>query len=311
MHGPRMHHRWRHLAQPSGVVQVTRPMSEERPGDSVLRAMTDDGAFRVVVARTTDTVQHVLNAQDAWAKNGRYLGELVTGSALVRETMAPNHRVQALFHSSDRRARLLADAEPSGGNRGLLTLTQGQVNVVLDDGILEMVRTLYSGDLHRGVVSIPPQGSISTGLMRYMAESEQVASMIAVSCVIEGHTVKAAGGYLVQLLPEVGRAPLAVMAERLRDFENIDELITQLDAAPAALLDELLYGMPFTRLSDSPLRFACRCSVVRVMGALASLGREQLQELIDEHQVIEMDCDYCGAQYAVPPAQLRGLLDES
>jgi len=59
------------------------------------------------------------------------------------------------------------------------------------------------------------------------------------------------------------------------------------------------------------LKFECRCSVVRVIGALASIGREQLQELIDEQQVIDVDCDYCGTKYAVPPTQLRGLLDQS
>ena len=279
--------------------------------DSILRAMTDDGAFRVVTARTTDTVQKILDAQDAWENNGRYLGELVTGAALVRETMAPNHRVQALFRSQDGSSRLVADANPDGSNRGLLTLSNGQTGVNLDDGVLEMMRTLYTGELHRGVVSIPYQGTISTALMRYMAESEQVASMIAVACVLDGRQVKAAGGYLVQLLPEVGRAPLAVMTERLRDFESIEGLLTQWDSAPGPMLDELLYGMPFSPLGDSPLKFECGCSVVRVMSALASLGREQLQELLEEQQVLEMECDYCGAQYAVPPTQLRGLLDES
>jgi molecular chaperone Hsp33 len=278
--------------------------------DSVLRAMTDDGAFRVVTMRTTDTVQRVLETQAAWGDNGRLLGELVTGAALVRETMAPKHRVQGLFQSADSRARLVADADPSGGNRGLLTLQNTQ-QVKLEGGVLEMMRTLYTGEIHRGVVGIPDGGGISQALMAYMAASEQVASMIAVACVLEGETVKAAGGYIVQLLPEVGRGPLAVMTERLRDFEVIDDLIIQLDAAPSPLLDELLYGMPFTRLDESPLRYECRCSSVRVMGALASLGREQLQELIDDGKVIEMGCDYCGTQYAVPPQQLKGLLEQS
>ncbi len=286
-------------------------MSAERPADSVLRAMTDDGAFRVVITRTTDTVQRVLQAQQAWGDNGRYLGELVTGAAIVRETMAPKHRVQGLFQTRDGRGRLVADADPGGGNRGLLTRTDGLEDVVLEGGVLEMMRTLYTGEIHRGVVSIPEGGGISEALMGYMASSEQVASMIAVACVLEEQTVKAAGGYIVQLLPEVGRGPLAVMTERLRDFERIDRLITDRDGAPGPLLDELLYGMPFTRLDQSPLRFECRCSAVRVVGALASLGREQLQELVDAQEVIEMGCDYCGAQYAVPPNQLKGLLEQS
>jgi molecular chaperone Hsp33 len=286
-------------------------MTSEISADSVVRAMTDDGAFRVVTARMTDTVQKALELQDAWGENGQRLGELLTGAVLVRETMAPSHRVQGLFHTRDRRGQLVADAHPDGGNRGLLVRRKGLEDVSLEGGTLEMMRTLYSGEVHRGVVRIPDRGGLSEALMTYMASSEQVASMIAVACVLEGDQVKAAGGYIVQLLPEVGRAPLAIMTERLRDFVQIDGLLTEIDAAPSPLLDELLYGMPFTRLDHSALSFKCRCNTVRVMSALASLGRDDLDELLKSEQPIEMECDYCGEQYAVSPVELQGLLQES
>jgi len=273
--------------------------------------MTDDGAFRVVTARMTDTVAQALSAQGASGENGRYLGELLTGAVLVRETMAPTHRVQALFRTRDRRGELVADAHPDGGNRGLLVRRRGLSDISLRGGTLELMRTLYNGEIHRSVVRIPDDGGLSQALMTYMAVSEQVASMIAVGCVIEGERVRAAGGYIVQLLPEVGRAPLAIMTERLRDFERIEGLLTETDAAPSPLLDELLYGMPFTRLDHSPLDFRCRCSTVRVMGALASLGREELDALLRDDTPIEMACDYCGAPYAVSPGELQGLLQQS
>jgi len=286
-------------------------MPADSRADSVMRAMTDDGAFRVVAARMTDTVNRALTAQGAWGNNGRYLGELLTGAVLVRETMAPTHRVQSLFHTRDRRGQLVADAHPDGGTRGLLMRKQGLSEISLDGGTLEMMRTLYTGEVHRGVVRIPDHGGLSQALMTYMASSEQVASMIAVACVLDGEAVQAAGGYIVQLLPEVGRGPLAIMTERLRDFEQIDGLLTEIDAAPAPLLSELLHGMPFTQLDKSALRFQCRCSTVRVMSALASIGREQLVELLRDERPIEMECDYCGQQFAVQPVELQGLLDRS
>jgi molecular chaperone Hsp33 len=285
-----------------------------RPSDTVLRAMTDDGAFRVVIARMTDTAQAAIDAQSAhgaaFGVSERLLGELLTATVLVRETMAPTHRVQALLRSADNRGRLVADAHPDGGSRGLITRTGGIAEIDASLGTLEVLRTLNSGELHRGVVQIPSPGNISQALMAYMASSEQVASMVAVACVTEGRRVRAAAGYMVQLLPEVGRAPLAIMAERLRDFEVIDELVDKLDAQPEPLLDELLYGMPFTRLSESPLGFQCRCSAVRVMSALASLGKADLADLLKQ-PVIELSCDYCNRSYAVTPEQLKGMLDQS
>jgi molecular chaperone Hsp33 len=285
--------------------------NRESSADSVVRAMTDDGAFRVVTARMTDTIEKALTTQDAWGENGRFLGELLVGSVLVRETMAPNHRVQGLFRTRDRRGQLVADAHPDGGTRGLLARKDGLQDIALEGGTLEMMRTLYNGEVHRGVVRIPTQGGLSEALMTYMASSEQTASMVAVACVLDGKQVKAAGGYIVQLLPEVGRAPLAIMTERLRDFQHIEQLLTEIDAAPAPLLGELLYGMPFTQLNDGPLQFKCRCDTVRVMSALASLGRDDLQELLSGDQPIEMECDYCGRQYSISPVELRGLLQQS
>jgi molecular chaperone Hsp33 len=286
-------------------------MRVEASADSVVRAMTDDGAFRVVAARMTDTVGKALEVQDAWGKSGSYLGELLTGAVLVRETMAPSHRVQGLFRTRDRRGQLVADAHPDGGNRGLLARKQGLEEISLEGGTLEMMRTLHTGEVQRSSVRIPEQGGLSKALMTYMARSEQVAAMISVACVLDGQRVKTAGGYIVQLLPEVGRAPLAIMTERLRDFERIDELLTEIDAAPAPLLDELLYGMPFTRLDHSALSFQCRCNTVRVMSALAGLGREDLAELMRDEQVIEMECEYCGQEFAISPGELQGLMQES
>jgi molecular chaperone Hsp33 len=103
------------------------------------------------------------------------------------------------------------------------------------------------------------------------------------------------------------------MTERLRDFERIDGpdgILAKLAAEPAPLLEELLYGMPHTWLGDSPLSFQCRCSAVRVMSALASLSKNDINELVRE-PIIEMSCDYCGKSYAVTPEQLKGMLDPS
>ena len=152
---------------------------------------------------------------------------------------------------------------------------------------------------------------MSDTLMTYLQSSEQVASMLSVACVLDGARVIAAGGYLVQLLPEVGRAPLAIMAERLEDFRDIGPLLAKTDAALSPLLDELLYGMPFTKLTEHPLSWKCRCSTVRVMSSLAALPKAELTELIEGEKQIELSCDFCGHTYSLSPAQLQGLLDQS
>jgi len=286
-------------------------MAELKSSDNALRAVTDDGAFRVIAVRTTDTVRRMLATQSLWGAEAVHLADLVTGTILVRETMAPTHRVQGLLRSADGTCLWVGDSHPDGGARGLLTRKDKNAAAPTKGGTLEMVRTLHNGELHRGVVEVPVGGTMSQALMVYLQESEQVVSMLAIACVLGDDHVVAAGGYVVQLLPEVGRGPLAIMAERLRDFENIGPVLAKLDAATSPLMDEILYGMPFTLLEECPLAWRCRCSAERVLATLATLPRTDLIELSADDKPIELSCDFCCSKYAVSPAELRALLAES
>lgn len=282
--------------------------------DTVLRAITDDGAFRVIVARTTDTVQQVLLAQSAQGSTGRHLGDLVTGSVLFRETMAPNLRVQGILKGSGGSGSLVADSHPSGKTRGLVQLAGGANEIAIGRGaIMQMMRTLPNGKINQGFVEVPDSGdrSISRALMEYMQASEQVVSMLAMGTLLDADRVSAAGGYLVQLLPEVGRGPLMVMTERLKDFENIDALLGADNFTPEVLLEELLYGMAYTRLEESSIGFECWCNELRVVSAIATLPRTDIEHLLSSGEVLEIACEYCKREFRIPPTRLQGLLNES
>ena len=285
-------------------------MSE--PTDTVLRAITDDGAFRVITARTTDTVRGAIEAQGVTGQTARHFGDLLTGSILFRETMAPNLRVQGIIKGSSGSGSLIADSHPSGQTRGLVQLKGSTQEIQLGQGaVLQLMRTLSSGRINQGVVEVPKDGGISHSFMSYMQTSEQVISMLAVGTLFDGDRVLSAGGYIVQLLPEVGRGPLMVMTERLRDFESIDAQLADSAFTPTWLLDELLYGMPFTRLEESSVRFECWCDELRVVSALASLSRDDLEHLLSTNEVLEIACEYCKRDFHIAPARLRGLLEQS
>lgn len=279
--------------------------------DSVLRAMTDDGAFRVITARTTETVRAAIAAQHASGSTARAFGELLTGSILYRETMAPQLRVQGILKGSGKSGSLVADSHPSGRTRGLVQVESGRELELGSSAMLQMMRTLPSGRINQGIVELPNGGSISQALMEYMQTSEQVVSMIAVSSVADAGQVVAAGGYMVQLLPEVGRGPLMVMTERLKDFENIDAQVAEAGFSPESLLEQLLYGMPYTRLEESPVGFECWCDELRVVSAIATLSRADIEHLLSDGQMLEIECEYCKREYRIAPARLRGLLNQS
>lgn len=274
--------------------------------------MTDDGAFRVIVARSTATVSGICTAQKASGATAKTFGNLLTATALFRETMSPDLRVQGILRGADGHGTLVADSAPEGNTRGLIQTPPKDGRAMSPDGaLLQMMRTLQNGSVNQGVVRVPPGGGVSEAMMAYMKESEQVATMLAVSTLVDDEgAVTAAGGYMVQLLPEVGRGPLSIMAQRLEDFRSIDHLLTK-DFTPEVLRDELLYGMPFTSLDSTELRFACWCSESRLLGALATLNKDEIQSMIDDGIPLEITCDYCLREYSIQPARLHGLVGDN
>jgi len=279
--------------------------------DHVLRAITDDGAFRVIVVQATRTVQEAIRAQKVDGEAARLFADLLTGAVLVRETMAPDLRVQAILQAKDLKSRMVADTHPDGMTRGLWLPREGADGAAFalgSDARLQVARTLHNGAPHQGVVEVPEQRGISGALMNYMQSSEQVVSVIAVGTYMAAGEVVAAGGYIVQLLPEVGEGPLMVMTERLDDFQRIDKLLEAGSAEPRALLAELLYGMPYTEVGEADVHFGCNCSRERILSSLATLPRHEVHELYERGEVLEIACDYCKKEYRIGAEQLRGLL---
>ncbi len=280
--------------------------------DKVLRAITDDGAFRVIACDTTATVRGAIAAQKpATPELMRTFADLLTGAVLVRDSMSPEHRLQAILQGDNPRSRMIADTHPDGSTRGLIQLPADVVEMpMLTNGLLQIARTLNNGSLHQGVVQVPAGSTrVSPAFMSYMHDSEQTVTMIAVGCHLVNGEVVAAGGYMVQLLPELAEGPLMVMTERLKDFEDIVPLLARGRASPAELLAETLYGMPYTTVGEREVCFGCRCSPERLAQSLASLPRSDIESLMEDGKPLEIECDYCCKHYEFTTQDLHSLID--
>jgi molecular chaperone Hsp33 len=224
--------------------------------------------------------------------------------------MAPDNRLQAILQGDNPRMRMIADTHPDGATRGLLQLpSDARAMPIGERGLLQIARTLHNGALHQGVVQVPSVSpTISAAFMAYMQESEQVVTVISVGCHLAGREVVAAGGFMVQLLPDVAEGPLMVMTERLKDFQDIVPLLARGQASPEALLAETLYGMPYTKVGERTVHFGCRCSPERLAGSLASLPRADIESLLRDNKTLEIECDYCRKNYEFTVEQLKALL---
>lgn len=271
--------------------------------DHVVRAISEDGAYRVIAARTTETVAAVAAAQRVRGRIAHHLGALVTATVLVRETMAPDLRVQAILgNQAGGRTRLVADSHPDGSSRGLV---QG-----VDEGFVDfldqvtVMRTIHNGALQQGIVRVPG-GDIAAALMEYMRTSEQSATFAAVSA-----TDTIAAGWLLQLTPECTHEQLAAITERVEALPPFGDTLAA-GADPESIVASVLGPIRWQRTAANALRFSCGCSDERLMVGLATLPRADIEHLAQGHELLEIQCDYCGRDYRISPERLRGLLDEN
>lgn len=274
----------------------------------VVRLMTNDYAFRLIVLSTTRLAQDGAKAQGVSGPNARLLGELMTGVVLVRETMAPGYRVQLILRDGAN-GSVVADSYPDGIVRGLVQAEDGATPGFGPESTLQVMRVLPRGELNQGVVPTGDQARLSGALTSYMITSEQITSVIDVACVLDDDGApELAGGYIIQLLPEHTEEALALLTARLETMPPAEELFAAAGGDPIAVTEELLKHFPYTILSESEVAHGCTCSEVRMVGAMATLGRDEIASIVEKGEVLDVSCDYCGTSYSMGPEQLRPLL---
>lgn len=279
--------------------------------DRAIRAMTHDHGFRVVVASTSDSVREVVARQAVTGIAAHAVADLVTAAVLLRETMSPNLRVQALLRGAGGKGNFVGDSFPDGAVRGLAQLRSGTQFSLGPGSMMQMMRSLVHGGVQQGIVDVGEAGGIDEALSVYFQESEQVVSVARIATRFDGDTLVAAGGFVVQLLPEAERPLHAIMTQRLEDFPPMASFLAEEGFSADRLMAELLYGMESSELGRQELRFHCRCDETLVLSALSSLSKDDVQSMVDDGDGLEIHCDYCGKDYAIAVERLRALLAQS
>jgi molecular chaperone Hsp33 len=284
----------------------------ELDADLAMRAITNDGAFRIITLRTTALTRSLCDKQRPSSPHlATLLTELATGAVLVRETMAPDLNVQIYLRGQDG-SNLIADTHPDGMTRGLLSIRETPDPLTLGPQTqLQVTRVLPGNRLHQGIIETTDEHGISGALTSYMLHSEQITSWIEVHTCFDDGLPAVAGGFIVQILPEVTEEGLRAMTSHLEALPPFPTLLRQTLADPDALMHTLMNGIEHTILERRDVHFGCNCSHVRFLSAIATIARQDIQELVDEGQVVSTTCDYCGASYSISTEQLRSLLQQA
>ena len=176
----------------------------------------------------------------------------------------------------------------------------GFMNVIKDMGLKEP----YMGQ------TVLQTSEIAEDLTYYFATSEQVPSSVGLGVLMEkDNTVKQAGGFIIQLMPFTEESVISQLEENLKNVTSVTALLEE-GHTPESLLETLLKGFDIEFTEKIPTQFYCNCSKERVERALISVGKKDIQEMIDDGKEIEMNCHFCNKNYIFTVDELKRILKE-
>lgn len=178
-------------------------------------------------------------------------------------------------------------------------LGPGFLNVIKDIGLREP----YNGQTH--LVS----GEIAEDLTYYFATSEQVPSSVGLGVLMDkDNHVRQAGGFIIQVMPDTDDEVIDKLEARLGEVHSVTDMLDK-GMTPEDILGYVLEGMDVEILETIPTQYKCNCSVERVSKAIASIGKKDLQEMIDDGKPIEVNCQFCGSHYKFDTEQLKTFMN--
>ncbi len=282
--------------------------------------MTRDGFVKAVAVESRDMVERARQIHKTLPTATAALGRLLTAASMMGNMQKiDNGSLTLQVKGGGPLGTVLAVSDAVGNVRGyvqnpqvsLLEKYRGKLDVgaaVGTDGMLTVIRDLQMKEPYVGSVALV-SGEIAEDITSYFVQSEQTPTACALGVLVDtDQSVRAAGGYLVQLLPG---APDSVIDRLEQGIEKAGAVTAMLDRGldAQALLETVLEGLDLEILETTPVAYRCYCTRRRVETTLISLGRKELEEIRDGGETIEISCQFCDTIYKFTPEEIGGILE--
>ena len=287
--------------------------------DQLVRAITSDGMVKAVAVSTRELTERARQIHTTLPVATAALGRALAGASMLGNALKEEGASLTLqIRGGGPLGTVLAVSDPLGNVRGyvqephvdLPLRPDGKLDVggaVGCDGTLTVIKDLGLKEPYVGSVALLG-GEIAEDLAAYFVESEQIPSACGLGVLVDrDQSVRAAGGYLIQLLPGAGEDVIARVEGGVLAAGAVTGMLAERDD-PEAMLRRVLSDFDLEILETSPIAYKCYCSRQRVERALVSLGAEELESLLREQGGCELTCQFCDQVHRFSADELRGLI---
>lgn len=286
--------------------------------DYIIRATAANDQIRAFAAVTTEMVETAREHHNTSPVATAALGRLLTAGAMMGSMMKGEKDVLTLqIKAGGPLQGITVTADSQGNVKGYVgnpdvcipANSKGKLDVAgaVGPGSLTVIKDMGLKEPYSGQVMLQTC-EIAEDLTYYFATSEQVPSAVGLGVLMnKNNTVRQAGGFIVQLMPFAEEEVISRLEQNVQKINSVTNLLEE-GHTPESLLEKVLEGFDIQINEKMDTRFHCNCSKERVAKALISIGRKELNEMIQEGKPIEMNCHFCNTNYNFTVEELKEIL---
>lgn len=284
----------------------------------MIRATAADGQVRAFAASTRDTVEFARNVHNTSPVVTAALGRTLTAGAMMGAMMKGDQDILTIKIEGDGPiGSVIVTADAAGRVKGYAANPQvmlppnekGKLDVAgaVGIGVLSVIKDIGLKEPYVGQ-TILVTSEIAEDLTYYFATSEQTPSSVGLGVLMNReNTVRQAGGFILQMMPGAQESVIAALETRLAEISSVTSMLDE-GLTPEGILERLLGDMGLEIQERTPVEFYCGCSKERFARGIASIQKQDIQEMVDEGKQIEVCCQFCSKAYYFSADELKEML---
>ena len=285
--------------------------------DYIIRGIAANGTVRAFAVDTTRMAAHAAQIHETHPVVTAALGRLMSAAAMMGSMMKGDKDIITLTIKGDGPIGSLTVTADSHGNvKGfpgnpavdipLKGPAKLDVGGAIGNGTLTVVMDLGLNEPYNGMVELQT-GEIGDDLAYYFTVSEQTPSAVGLGVMVDTDcSVKHSGGFIIQMMPDAEESTIAAVEARLASISSVTDLMEQ-GLSPEEILSNLLGDLDLKITDKQDVQFYCNCNKDRVTGALATIQKSDLNEIIEAGEDIEVKCYFCNTSYTFTIPELKQL----
>ncbi|MBZ4664205.1 MAG: Hsp33 family molecular chaperone HslO [Caloramator sp.] len=286
----------------------------------LVRATASNGDIRLFAAITTDIVEKARQIHDLSPTASAALGRLLTAGSIMGAMLKGEKDTLTLsMNGRGPAGNLVVVANSKGNVKGYISNPhvdlplndKGKLDVggaIGKDGFLNVVKDMGLKDPYVGSVPLYT-GEVGDDIAYYFTVSEQVPSAVALGVLVDTDiSIKSAGGLVIQMMPGANELLADIITFRLQEIPPLSTLIAE-GKTCEDILNLLFDDMDLKIHEEIDIAYECDCSRERVEKALIALGKEELERLKEEEEIMQVECHFCERRYQFTKDDMQNLID--